>query len=153
LKRVEVKAFGVGGFTKMVVYMTVLFAVIVLLFGLGLLWAGNSNHDGFVALFGKNYIVMSILILPIHAAIASIIALIYNMFAKKYGGLVVYVDDDAFGIDESDSNSEIDEDEHPVTEIIETQNTIDVNKDENIAQESTIVEHEVQFQEKEIRNS
>jgi len=85
MKKFEVKKIGVKSMFKVTLYMMVIPAIFMLIAGIVIL-SFSSLDSGFRTV-GIIYLLFPILIVAIYGPLAMLMAWIYNVLAKKFGGL------------------------------------------------------------------
>lgn len=93
MRKIEFKKLEVGSVFKVVIYLMIIPMALMSLIGLLVAVIGGFFGAAEAALFGGIYLFMPFVLIFIYAGMAALVALIYNLFAKKFGGLEVYIDD------------------------------------------------------------
>ncbi|RSK26700.1 hypothetical protein EJF36_07410 [Bacillus sp. HMF5848] len=89
MKKMEIKELGLKSVFKITLYIMVIPLILMALIGVIILIVGASIQNTEVSIIGGMYTAMPIFMLFIYAAINVLVALVYNVFSKRFGGLVV----------------------------------------------------------------
>lgn len=94
MRKVELKKFGVGSVFKATIYIMIIPLAFIALIGLIVALVGAIVGETTMVIFGVMYLFMPVFMIFLYAGISALSSLIYNMFAKKFGGLEVYIDEE-----------------------------------------------------------
>jgi len=86
MKKFEVKKIGVKSMFKVTMYMMVVPAIFMLLAGILMIVFGG---DPMLRVMGIVYVMFPVLIVVLYGPLAMLMALLYNVLAKKFGGLKI----------------------------------------------------------------
>lgn len=93
MRIIEFKKLEVGSVFKVVLYLMIIPMVLMSVIGLFVAIIGGFFGAPEAIIFGIMYLFMPVVLIFMYAGISALVALIYNLFAKKFGGLEVYIDD------------------------------------------------------------
>ncbi|MTI47033.1 hypothetical protein [Sporosalibacterium faouarense] len=94
MRKLEVKQLGPGSVFKTVIYLMCIPMALFVLVGFIAMLIGIFTGEKFAAVFGGVYLFMPIVMILIYGGFAALVALIYNLFAQKFGGLEIHVEDE-----------------------------------------------------------
>jgi len=91
MKKIEIKKMGALSTFKTVIYITCLPIGLMALFGLIASVFSAVVGDGSIMAFALPFVIMPFIMLGLYGLISMLVALIYNMFAGKFGGLELVI--------------------------------------------------------------
>ncbi|MEK7450042.1 MAG: DUF3566 domain-containing protein [Planctomycetota bacterium] len=95
MKKIEIKKFGVLNALKITTYMTILPSAFCFLIGIGFVLIGVLTKQREMLIMGIAVtVVYPIVLVIMYGVMAMLGALIYNLFAGKFGGLELTVKED-----------------------------------------------------------
>jgi hypothetical protein len=93
MKRIEVKKVAPTSAFKATIYLMLIPMGIIFLIGIISALVGAALGETEVLWFGFGYAIMPIMMFGIYGVISMLIALVYNLFAGKFGGLVLTINE------------------------------------------------------------
>ncbi|BBH23200.1 hypothetical protein Back11_45450 [Paenibacillus baekrokdamisoli] len=87
MKKVEIVEIGKKSAFKTTMYIMIIPMAFMMLIGLLLFVIGIALGSGTTALIGLPYLIMPVFLIFVYGGLSALAALVYNLFAKKYGGL------------------------------------------------------------------
>lgn len=91
LKKIEVKKLGLKSLFKTIIYLTIIPMTILFLIGLSLTVAGAIIGDWALLGIGIAYLFVPAIMILIYAGFGTLIGLLYNGLAGKFGGLELHI--------------------------------------------------------------
>ncbi|MGG4144713.1 hypothetical protein ABEW34_16485 [Paenibacillus algorifonticola] len=93
MKKLEIKGIGTVSAFKATAYMMIIPSALLFLLGIGMLMVGLITGEPTVLILGITYTLMPVFLIGIYGAISMLIALLYGVLAKKFGGLELIVEE------------------------------------------------------------
>lgn len=93
MKKIEVRNLGVKSTFKTTIFMMIVPACLILFFGIIMLAVSFFIDDIEIKILAYTYLLLPVVMTVIYGLISMLTALIYNSLAKKFGGLVLSIDD------------------------------------------------------------
>lgn len=93
MKKLEIKGIGTISALKAVTYITIIPAALLFLIGLAMLLIGIAVGEPGLWGIGLAYTIMPVFIVGMYGVISMVIALLYGVLAKKFGGLELIVEE------------------------------------------------------------
>jgi hypothetical protein len=87
MKKIEIKEVGITSAFKATIYLSIIPCALLGLLGLILTIIGLGIGEKALLALGVPYLIMPVFMLLLYGLFSMLGALIYNVFAKKYGGL------------------------------------------------------------------
>lgn len=112
MRKIEFKKLDAGSVFKVMLYLMIIPMGFMSVIGLFVAIIGAAFGAANAVVFGIMYLFMPVVLIFMYAGISALGALIYNLFAKKYGGLVVSIEDKFSGY--MAENNQINRIEEPV---------------------------------------
>lgn len=95
MKKIEIKKFGALNALKVTTYMTIIPAVLCVLMGIGIILVGVFTKQKEMLIMGVAMaVVYPVMLFIIYGIMAMLGAVIYNLFAGKFGGLELIIKED-----------------------------------------------------------
>lgn len=94
LKKIEVKKLGLKSLFKTIIYLTIIPMTILFLIGLFLTVVGAIVGEWALLGLGIAYLFIPAIMILIYAGFGTLIGLLYNGLAGKFGGLELYIAED-----------------------------------------------------------
>ncbi|ANY66861.1 hypothetical protein BBD42_10580 [Paenibacillus sp. BIHB 4019] len=93
MKKLEIKGIGTVSAFKATAYMMIIPAVLLFLLGIIFTLIGVVAQEPTLLAIGIPYILMPVFLIGIYGAISMLVALLYGVLAKKFGGLELIVEE------------------------------------------------------------
>lgn len=93
MKKIEVKKIGPVSAFKATLYLMMIPMGILFMIGIVSSLIGVAVGEKGVLMFGIMYVIMSFIMLGIYGLLSMLISVIYNLFAGKFGGLELTINE------------------------------------------------------------
>jgi len=95
MEKIEIKKFGVLNTLKVTMYMSILPVILCFLMGIGIALLGVFTRQKQMIFMGALMgLLYPIVLIVMYGVMSMLMALIYNLFASKFGGLELTIKED-----------------------------------------------------------
>jgi len=93
MRKVEIAEITPMSAFKATIYILIIPFALMMLIGLFMVMIGIMTDQSAILFAGLVYVVMPIILIGIYGVICMLIALVYNLLARKFGGIELIVKD------------------------------------------------------------